>query len=124
MSATNRVQSRRDINQAAQNEGAAVLLDPIGGHQIHLATEQGFQAISQVDEAEADGLGEARQQVHVAAGRWLIGGEGAEQLQRAELELGSQGRVVLTQHRQHLSAVRAGWRDGSRHGAAGLLIQR
>lgn len=65
MSATNRVQSRHDINQAAQNDWATVLLDPIGGHQVDLATEQGFEAIGQVDEAEADGLGEARQQVRL-----------------------------------------------------------
>lgn len=35
------------------------------------------------------------------------------------LQRSSQGRVVLTQRRQHLSAVRAGWRDGSRHGCGG-----
>lgn len=56
------VSSWRDRNQAAENEGAAVLLDPVSGQQIHLATEQRFQAIGQVDEAETDRLGEARQQ--------------------------------------------------------------
>lgn len=59
------VGSRRDKNQAAENEGATVLLDTIGGHQVDPATEQGFEAIGQVDEAKADGLGEARQQVRL-----------------------------------------------------------
>ena len=54
------------MDQAAENEGAAVLLDPVGGHQIHLATEQPFKAIGQGDEAETDGLSEARQSIHVA----------------------------------------------------------
>ena len=53
------------MDQAAENEGAAVLLDPVGGHQIHLAAEQFFKAIGQVDEAETDGLREARQSIHV-----------------------------------------------------------
>jgi hypothetical protein len=47
MSETNSVQSRRDMDQAAEDEGAAVLLDPVGRHQIHLAAEQRFQAIGQ-----------------------------------------------------------------------------
>ncbi len=35
----------RNMDQAAENEGTPVLLDPVGGHQIHLAAEQFFQAI-------------------------------------------------------------------------------
>lgn len=50
------------MDQAADNERATVLLDPVGGHQIHLAAEQRFQAIGQVDEAETDEAVEARQQ--------------------------------------------------------------
>ena len=36
-----------------------------------------------------------------------------------EFKRSSQGRVVLTQRCQHLSAVQARWRDGSRHGCGG-----
>lgn len=54
------------MDQAAENEGTAVLLDSVGRNKIHLAAEQRFQAIGQVDEAEADRLGEAHQQI------WLI----------------------------------------------------
>ncbi len=57
--------SRRDMDQAAENEGTAVFLDPVGRHQVHLAAEQRFQAIGQVDEAETDRLGEARQQIRL-----------------------------------------------------------
>jgi hypothetical protein len=38
----------------------------------------------------------------------LLGGTGAEQLQRADPKLGSQCRVVLSQHRQHVIAAGAG----------------
>jgi hypothetical protein len=57
------------MDQAAENEGAAILLDPVGGHPIHLATEQLFKANGQGDEAETDRLREARQSIHVA---WCI----------------------------------------------------
>jgi len=57
------------MDQAAENEGAAILLDPACGHPIHLTTEQLFKAIGQGDEAETDGLREARQSIHVA---WYI----------------------------------------------------
>ena len=110
----------RDINQAAENEGSAVVLDAICGHQVDLATKQGLQAIGQVNEAEADGLCEARQQVHVAAGCLLLGGKGAEQLQRTDPKLGSKGRVVLSQHRQYVIAAGAGGDCRCRHRLAGL----
>ncbi len=110
----------RDINQAAKNEGSAVVLDAIGGYQVNLATKQGLQAIGQMNEAEADGLCEARQQVHVAAGCLLLGGKGAEQLQRTEPKLGGKGREVLSQHRQHVIAAGAGGVCRGRHRLARL----
>jgi len=67
------VGSRCDWNQAAHDGGATVLLDPIGGHQVDPAAEEIFQAISQVDEADSDGLGEARQQVRlISQGKRLL----------------------------------------------------
>ena len=110
---------RHDRDQAAENEGTAVLLDSVGSHQIHLAAEQRFQAIGQMDEADADRLGEVRQQIHVAAGGGLIRGEGAEKLQAAEHELSGQAWELLAQHRQHLGATGAGVGDGGRHGSGG-----
>jgi hypothetical protein len=93
------------MDQAAQDEGTTVLLDPIGGHKVDLATKQHFQAISQVDKAETNGFGEASQEVHIAACCLMLSGKGAKQLKAAELELGRQGWEVLAQNRQHLSAA-------------------
>jgi len=120
MSATNSLHSRRDMNNAAHDEGATVLLDPIGGHQVDPPAEEIFQAIAQVHETEANRLGETHQQIHIAGGRWLIASEGSKQGQVADLELEGQIWIVLTQPLQHLRAAGAGGdRRGGHRGSLG-----
>jgi len=50
-----------------------------------------------VDEGKADGLGETHQQIHITGGSLLIASEGSKQGQVADLELGGQIWIVLTQ---------------------------
>ena len=54
-----------------------------------------FQAIGQMDEAEANRLGEARQQIHVAAGGGLIGGSQLLNVQDTTTTLTLEDNTIL-----------------------------
>ena len=105
-------------------ESAAFLLKQTGAAAVKLeGGERSGAQIAAIVEAGIPVMGHVGftpQSVNALGGFKVQGrGEGAEQLQAAELELRSQGREVLAQHRQHLSAAGAGVGDGGRHGSGG-----
>ena len=108
------------MNKAALDKEASVVLDPIEGHRVDPAAEEIFQAIAQVHETEANGLGETYQQIHITGRSLRLACEGSKQRQAAHLELVGQLRVVLTQPRHHLRATGGGGDRRGGHGFPGL----